>query len=319
MIRKLYFQNAAGIRWGLNGDRGVYAHALAGFGFTLSPGFADLSRGFFIPVSDEAEPQGTLPFTITFTKNPYDTYQRFVNWLTAAGTITLIYDPTGKQEYCRDVTVNFLQKGEKNAVGWLEIPCSFFCKTPWYLPAPTTLDLDAISEDETKRYDYEYGDGGSGAESSVGILGVSLLGQFILGTGEEKDLIYGDDSSATLSGTVSGAGHIPGSLELSYHGGIVNPKIRLTGSVSGKTYGVCSITAAFAPSDTLKFSTKYEDSYVKKVTAGGVETDLLDALDLSSTPFFHIPVDEPCVISIEADAAFTGSADLLIYYYYRSV
>ena len=175
-----------------------------------------------------------------------------------------------------------------------------------------------MSEDETKRYDYYYG--GSENESyEAGILGMSLLGEFILGEDLGSDLIYGDDSSATLSGTIAGAGHIPGSLELSYHGGIVNPKIRLTGSVSGKTYGVCSITAAFAPSDTLKFSTKYEDSYVKKVTAGGVETDLLDALDLSSTPFFHIPVDEPCVISIEADAAFTGSADLLIYYYYRSV
>lgn len=318
MIRKLYFQNAAGIRWGLNGDRGVYAHALAGFGFTLSPGFADLNRGFFIPVSDESEPQGTLPFTITFTKNPYGTYRTFVNWLAAAGTVTLVYDPTGTQEFCRDVIVNFFQKGEKNAVGWLEVPCSFYCKTPWYLPSPTSLDLDAVSEDETKRYDYYYG--GSGNESyEAGILGMSLLGEFILGEDPGSDLIYGDDSSATLSGTIAGAGHIPGSLELTYHGGIINPKIRLTGSVSGKTYGVCSVTAVLAPSDTLKFSTKYDNAYVKKISAGGAETDLLDALDLSTTPFFHIPVDEPCVISIEADTVFTGSADLLIYYYYRSV
>lgn len=291
MIRKLYFQNAAGARWGLNGDRGVYAHGLSGFGFTLSPSFADLTRGFYIPVSDKAEPQNTIPFTITFTRNPYEIYKMLVDWLTAAGTVTLVYDPTGKQEYCRDVTINFLQKGEKSAVGWLEIPCSFYCKTPWYLPSPTTLDLGTAGEDESKRYDYEY----------------------------TENLMYGEDSSASLSGEITGAGHIPGSLELTYHGAITNPRIRLTGKISGKTYGVCSVTAVLAATDTLKFSSRYENSYVKKIAAGGAETDLLDALELSSTPFFHLPVDEPCTISIEADAPFTGSADLLIFYYYRSV
>lgn len=291
MIRKLYFQNAAGARWGLNGDRGVYASNLAGFGLTLSPGFADLSRGFFIPVSDEAEPQNTLAFTLTFTKNSYETYNTLVNWLAAAGSVTIVYDPTGKREFCREVSINFLQKGEKNAVGWLEVACSFFCNTPWYLPAPTSLDLGEAGKDSRKRYDYRY----------------------------TKSLRYGRNSSASLSGTIAGAGHIPGSLELTYRGAITNPKIRLTGDISGKTYGVCAVTAVLAPSDTLKFSSRYENSFVKRIAAGGAETDLLDALDLSSTPFFHIPVDEPCTVTIEADSAFTGSADLLIYYYYRSV
>ena len=277
MIRKLYFQNAAGQRWGLNGDRGVYVHALAGFGFSLSPSFADLSRGFFIPVSDEAEPQNTLPFTLTFTRNPYETYEAMVNWLTAAGTVTIVYDPYGKQEYWRDVSVNFLQKGEKNKVGWLEVPCSFFCNTPWYRPAPTALSLGNGGKDDRKRYTYRY----------------------------TKDLKYGQNSVGSLFGTIAGAGHIPGSLELTYHGAISNPRIRLVGSISGKTYGVCSVAVVMGASDVLKFSTKYEDSYVKRVAADGTETDLLDALDLSSTPFFHIPVDEPCNISIEADSVFS--------------
>lgn len=291
MIRKLYLQNARGSRWGLNGDRGVYAHSLAGFGFTLSPNFADLSRGFFIPVDDQAEPQNTIPFTIAFTRNAYETYQSFVNWLASAGKVTLIYNPTGRQEYCRDVIVNFLQKGEKNVVGWLEIPASFFCSTPWYMPSPTTLDLGSAGEDESKRYDYEY----------------------------VEDLIYGDDSTASLSGVIIGSGHIPGAIELTYHGAITNPRIRLAGKISGKTYGICSVSTVLQTGDTLKFSSRYEESFIKKISASGVETDLLDVLDLSTSPFFHIPVDEPCDISLEADAAFTGSADLLIFYYYRSV
>lgn len=269
----------------------MYVSTLAGFGFTLSPSFADLSRGFFVPVSDESEPQGTIPFTMVFTKTPYESYKIFVDWLTAAGTVMLVYDPTGKQEYCRDVSINFLQKGEKNDVGWLEVPCSFYCRTPWYLPTPTALNLDSANTDERKRYDYSYSDG----------------------------LRYGADSTAAFSGTIAGAGHIPGSLDLTFQGAITNPKIRLTGNSSGKTYGVCSVDVILGSSDTLKFSTRYENSYVKRISAAGLETDLLDALDLSSTPFFHIPVDEACTISIEADAPFTGYADLLIYYYYRSV
>lgn len=290
-IRKLYFRNAAGERFGLNGEKGVYATGISGLGFTLTPTYADLGRGFFVPVSDEAEPQGAVPFTVVFTRNPYQTYQAFVNWLTAAGTVTVVYNPTGTQEYYRDVTINFIQKGELNAVGWLEAPCSFFCNTPWYLPRPTSLTLEATGTDESKRYDYEY----------------------------TEDLIYGTDSSASLSGPIAGAGHVPGALELTCHGAITNPRIRLVGDVSGKTYGICSVSVVLLATDSLKVSTRYENSYVKRVAAGGAETDLLDALDLSTTPFFHIPVDEPCTISIEADSPFTGSADLLVYYYYRSV
>ena len=290
-IRKISLQNAAGQRWGLNGDRGAYASNLAGFGMTLAPTFADLSRGFFVPVSDEQEPQATVPFTLTFTKSPYNTYKTFVDWLAAAGTLTIVYTPHGTQEYYRDVTINFLQKGELNQVGWLEIPCSFFCNTPWYLPSPTSITLEASGTDESKRYDYDYTD----------------------------DLRYGIDSSSAISVTIAGGGHIPGSLELSFFGVITNPRIRLAGAASGKTYGICSVSTVLGQNDVLKYSSRYENSYVKRVNAAGVETDLLDALDLSLKPFFHIPVNEPCVISIEADAPFTGRIEMLIYYYYRSV
>ncbi len=290
-IRKLYFQNANGQRWGLNGDRGVYASNLSGFGQTLTPTFADLGRGFFSAVSDEAEPQNTLAFTLTFTRSPYETYQQLIDWLAAAGTITVVYTPAGSQEFCRDVTVNFLQKGELTQVGWLESPCSFLCATPWYLPTPTALEFSGSGLDESKRYTYAY----------------------------TEDLRYGTDSTASISTVIAGAGHVPGSLELSFYGAIVNPRIRLTGNISGRTYGVCSIAEVFDQHDLLQVSTKYENAFVKKITPGGTETDLLDKLDLSAEPFFHIPVNEPCTLSIEADASFTGTVNLLIYYYYRSV
>ncbi len=290
-IRKLYFQNAAGQRWGLNGDRGVYASNLSGFGLTLSPNFADLGRGFFSPVSDEAEPQNPLAFTLTFTRKPYETYEQLVNWLAAAGTITVVYDPTGRKEFCRDVTISFLQKGECDALGWLPVPASFQSCTPWYLPSPTTLALEGSGTDDSKRYAYEY----------------------------TENLRYGEDSAASISAIIAGGGHVPGALELTFYGAIVNPRIRLTGNISGKTFGVCSLATVMESTDLLKYSSRRNNSYVAKVSASGEETDLSDVLDLSTNPFFHFPVDEPCTISFEADDSFTGFVDLTIYYYYRSV
>ena len=290
-IRKLYFQNARGERWGLNGDRGCYASNLSGFGIALAPSFADLGRGFFSPVSGEAEPQAPLAFTITFTRNPYETYRQMVNWLASAGTITIIYIPAGSQEFCRDVTINFVEKGELTKVGWLEAPSSFLCTTPWYLPSPTRLSLEGTGIDDSMRYDYEY----------------------------TENLRYGEDSVASISATIAGGGHIPGALELSFYGAIVNPRIRLTGQISGRTFGICSLALNTEPTDLLKYSSRYGNAYVKKVSAAGIETDLLDVVDLSMEPFLHFPVDEPCILSFEADDSFTGFVDLTTYYYYRSV
>ena len=290
-IRKLYFQNAAGERRGLNGEDGVFATSLSGFGFTLGPDFADLGRGFFAPVSDENDPQNNLAFTIVLTRSAYAAHQSLMDWLATAGTLTIVYDPTGQREYCRDVSINFIQKSELTAADWLELPCSILCHSPWYLPSPTSLGIAGTGEDESLRYDYAY----------------------------SEDLRYGMDSTAALSATIAGSGHIPGALHVTYHGAITNPQIRLTGNISGRTLGICRLSVILEETDTLEFSSRYEISYVKRIRADGTETDLLDALDLSTTPFFHIPVNEPCTLSIESDAPITGRANLLIYYYYRSV
>lgn len=290
-IRKLFFQNAAGERRGLNGEDGIYATNLAGFGFSFDPSFADIGRGFFPSVDDGKMLQNNIAFTLVFTKSPYAAYQSFVDWLSASSGLTIVYNPTGRREFCLDATISFMQKGERNQVGWLEVPCGFFCNTPWYLPTPTVLSISGSGLDESIRYPYRY----------------------------SSDLRYGQDSASSIRAIVAGAGHIPGSLQITFRGAVANPKIRLTGNATGKIYGVCSVAGAFSEADALEFSTRYENAYVCRIGADGTREDLLDVLDLSTTPFFHIPVDEACTLSIEADSPVMGRVDLLIYYYYRSV
>lgn len=288
-IRKLWIENSSGQRRSLNGEDGLYASDLAGFGFSMSPSYADLTRGFFVPVSEDAEPQGAITMTLNFLgPNPYAKYRDFSNWLARSGALTIGYAPTPEQTFYRRISVTYLQKGELDRTGILPIPASFSTLTPWYRPEPSVLDLSDAGKDTSKRYPYSY------------------------------PYAYGTDATASLSGTVYGDGHIPAALELRYYGAITNPKLRLVGNISGRTYGICSLAATLQPGDMLLYSSRYTNSYVLR-RRGLEDTDLLDVLDLSTEPFFHVPVDEPCTLSVEASAAFSGYAELKTYYYYRSV
>ncbi|MBQ9685059.1 MAG: hypothetical protein IJV41_00735 [Oscillospiraceae bacterium] len=290
-MRKFYLENAAGDRIDLNGASRIHLTDPAGLGLTLTPAYADLKNGFFRAVSADSEPQSSFTATLTFPKPaPYPRWKTFVDWCSRSGHLYLVYRPYEDIEYYREVEISYFSKGELSRNGWLEIPASFFCLTPWYRKDPTTLEM-LNSEGSAIRYSYRY----------------------------TSQLIYGADSAAVLAGTVYPGGHLPGSVRLRYFGEILNPKIRLTGNVSGKTYGLCSVEGALVSGDTLELSTLYLDSHIRRIAADGTVTDLLDAVSLASEPFFHVPTDEPSTLSVEADAVFTGSAELEVFYYFRSV
>lgn len=291
MIRQLSFRNGAGERWGLNGQQDVYASDLSGFGLELAPDFNNLHRGFFSPIQEELEPQIQAGMTLTFTRNPYPQYRALINWLASAGTLTLIYNPDGTQEYWRDITPASIQKGELDVMGWLSTPCTFLCLTPWYLPVPTDLILDTDEDPDVLRYPYVY----------------------------TPELHYGADSHAALSGKVSGSGHIPGALRLTVTGTIINPEFNLVDNQTGQQIGSCRVAVSLAEGEQLIFSTRYEESFVKKISASGQETDLLDVLDITADPFFHIPVTGSYTFSIQSEAEISAAAQLQLYYYYRSV
>lgn len=290
-IRKLYFKNAAGELRGLNGEFGAYATDLAGFGFSLSPSFADIGYGFFPAVEDQKVAQGSIAFTVVLTRNAYAAYKDLWDWLSSSKSLTIVYNPTGSQEYCIDVVISFVQKGELNEVGWLEIPCSFLPKTPWYLAEPTIINMSGSGKDNRMRFPYRF----------------------------TNDLRFGLDNRASIRTTLWNRGHIPGAIHLTIRGSIVSPRIWLIGNSTGTTYGSCGILSVFSDDEALEVSTLYENSYVQKVNADGSKTNLLDVLDLTSNPFFHIPVEEPCTLIIEAESAMSAEAEALVYSYYRSV
>lgn len=292
-VRKFYLADAAtGERWPLDGSRGVWCTAPEGLGFELDADWSDLGSGFFAQLGETRMPQGTLPATLIFDWPAYRNYRALVDWVSGVEELLLIYSPYGEAEFQRRVVFQALQKGELTKTRLLECPASLLAVTPWYLPVPTEVAM--ATEDPgkpRKRYSYRY----------------------------TAQLRYGGAAAGGMSARIKAAGHIPGAILLRYRGGIINPRIRLTGAVSGKVYGICALTATLGSSDELELSTLYEDSHVLKRAADGTETDLLADVDLGHDPYVRAPIHEDSILTIESAAPFTGTASLLVYGYYRSV
>lgn len=289
--REFYFQNQAGERYDLMGKNGVYVRDPAGLGTSASPTFADLRHGFFLSTSSDARPQEAFTGTLVFTRAPYPEYRRFVRWLSHAGKLILVYNPDGSQEFYKGLSLNFLQKSELNEVGWLEIPFSFFQTTPWYMPLPTRFDVSNAVSGTPKRYTYRYA----------------------------ADLRYGANVAGILSATLQGGGDDPGSIVVRYLGAAINPRIRLVGNVSGKTYGSCAAAVTLLPTDTLEYSSDPTHSHLYRISADGAVTDLLPVIRDLSNCWFRLPIDEPCTLSLESDSHIDGTAAITVYYYYWSV
>lgn len=289
-IRKFYLQNAAGERFGLQGERGVYFTEPEGLGYELEPSFGDLGRGFFSILDDLAEPQGTVNGTLVFLQPAYAGFRALADWIHAAGSLLLIYCPYGPDEYQKTVSVQYLQKGELDKNRLLRVPVSFYSHSPWRRPVPAAIEMDSGEDRPRTRYSGRY-------------------------PGR-----YGADNAGAMTATIAAAGHLPGAVLLRYYGAISSPEIRLTGATSGQVFGICRLSgASLQATDTLEISTLWEDSYVRKIAADGTVTDLLPFVDLSQDPFPHLPTDEGTVLTVESDASFSGSAELLAYYYYRAV
>lgn len=289
-FRKLYLQNAAGARFYLNGESDVLATDLTGFGTDLSALFGDLTSGFFKLLSNDSEPQTPIGFKINFTnkRSAYTQFQSLARFISSAGDgLMVVYCPIGAVEYFRDVSLSYLKKTEKSRTGWLTCATEFRPLTPWYLPSSLQVDMAAITSG-AMRYSWRYG-----------------------------TARYVRSLAADYSATLSPSGDMPAALQIVFEGAIDHPIITLTGLASGKSYGRCDIDATLHNGDVLEYSSEKNDSYCRMVS-GGVVTDLDDDLDMDTDPFFFLPLEETCELTITG-LAIAGDARVKVLYYYRTV
>lgn len=289
-------ENENGERYDLTAPAPIYMVNVEGLGVETGDSFGGLDNGFFILTSSH-DPQNGITADLIYMAGAYENYTSLVNWLHKATTLYFCYTPIDT-EYKRIVRLKTLQKSRRDGAGWMRSMISFDCLSPWYLPSPTEIGITPIDSD-TKGY-LDDGEGNYGYTYT-------------------ETLHYGSDSAGDMSATIAASGHIPSAFILRYTGALRNPEIRLTGVSSGKLYGLCAVTATLGATDTLELSTLYGDSHIWKIASNGTVTDLLPSVDLTHDVYPRAPTEEPSTLSLTSDTQMTGSVELSIYAYYRSV
>lgn len=290
-MRKFFIMNKFGARKPLNNEEGIFFSKPAGLGQNLTPTFANMRQGFFRPISGDAEPQNSITGDLVFTSpDAYEDYRDFINWCAGAKELYLVYRPFGTAEFFRTVQINYMTKTELGSAKWLTVPVSFACLTPWYRAAPSYMTMSEETGEIT-RYSFSY----------------------------TPSLRYSSSNQGSMAVDIGAEGHIPAALEVTYTGAIINPVLTLKCSSTSTIVGACKLNTTLTAGERLEVSTKYGDSFVRKISSTGVVTDLLQCLDLSTDPFPRVPIDEDCTLYLSADDTIRGSATVQVYYYYRSV
>lgn len=192
-----------------------------------------------------------------------------------------MYTPDTETFYT-DIDVEYVQKGEYNSIGVLEVPVSLVAKTPWYKITPQIVNI------------------APGDSENLSIFDLTFDFQFIS---------ENTDGSAQMSAL----GHIPAALEIIIPGPLTNPAITLYNS-SDEIIGLMELTETIPSGSIMRYSSKYLDT--------GVwidDTEMIEELDLNNENFFRVPLSELCTLRITSEGVSTLSATVNIYNYYRSV
>lgn len=141
-MRGFWLKDESGTTKSLNGG-GVFLDAPSGLGFTSSTGTAHLGGGVFADVGEQDEQPDEIAGDLVFSAggmfdDGYTQYRAFIDWLLAAGQLTLLYHPGGVLDaaYRRKAEIMSLSKGELSG-GGLRCAVVFRCMEPWQFATPT--------------------------------------------------------------------------------------------------------------------------------------------------------------------------------------
>ena len=282
-MRHFYIENDRGERYSLNSEDGIFFDNPSGLGQTMSPSSADIHKGFFKDITGDIEPQAAITGDLVFTRDAYNKYNQFVNWINRATALYFVYAPKDT-EYRRKVSFDFIQKTQLDPVRWLRCPVSFRCLTPFYKSQATTLSMEDSSY--AMRYTFVY----------------------------DENLRYSASSIAGMSCEIQGQGHIPSAISFRCTGYLANPELTLTGQDSGTVYGKLKLNRTTAASQVLSFCSRYGET---EVAVDGA--DALEYVDLSYDPWLRVPPSEKCSLVLSSDDDMNVTVELLMYDYYRTV
>lgn len=304
-MRKFYLENEIGSRIPLNNENGIFLYEPESLGFEFDHEYAGTGSGFFLrkkKSTAQSAPSGTLIFSTT-DKGPYENYRAFVEWIHSSKELFYVYSPISSKEYYRKVDITQLEKNEINTYGVLECRITMKSITPWYLPVPLHVDF---GEEDPNVMEY-----------TVSEIDGQIVEGFVYDEDPDTYLIYGVGSK-DHSAEVQPQGDIEAAVKVTFKGHIINPVFSLIGLASRKIIGECAVEGSFDSSGSLVLSTEEQNCYIVYKASDGTEVDLLDAIDITTNPFFRIPLDEPCEVSISGESIL-GTAEMQVFAYYVGV
>lgn len=128
---KFYIMNEKAVRWSLNSpETGVFTEPY-GFGVDYNNKYLKVGD-VWIPNSSELK-QPSPSGKIVFPKKQYETYQNFMNFITRATQLVLIYQPADLEtEYFAEIDMVTIQKGGYSIGEIFAVPVIFVCKSLFY-------------------------------------------------------------------------------------------------------------------------------------------------------------------------------------------
>lgn len=283
-FRQFRIINDVGQGYSLNGDSGIFFHEPTGLGLKNEILTADLGYGFFHDLQNKKIPTDPIAGDLLFINdNPYRLYREFVSFLVGSKKLIMAYKPYGSDEFFCRGRFEYLTKEELEETGILRVPISFVPFTPWYLPKESNLSLRPLSGGEMA-YEFDY----------------------------DQNLVYASPLVGSYSVQLDPDGHMDAALVFSYPGYIEDPVLVLKGANSNAEYGRCEVDAN---STGFNYSSLYSDSYIKDNSGNS----LLNGVSPGYSPFFRLPLTEPCILTLTAASTLTANASVDVYYFYRSV
>lgn len=289
-MRKFWLENASGVRRSLNRGGPAILENPSGLGVQMPGDFVDLTRGFFADADTLHDPQQPIAGTLVFSGGSvYRKYRALLNWIMAAGDgLVFCYDTGDGIVYRCRVKLSYLTKTELEGRTWMRCPVCFLPRSRWYLLADGVITT---------------------SESDAGTYTYPLL---------YDGLRWPSEFRGAMTGAFTSSGHIGSALTLSYTGAVANPVITLK-TAAGALLGRCAVSATLGATDTLLYSSRPDDCYVRKQDASGAVTDLGDDIDVSAEPYPLVLPNTRCILTITGDASVTGSCKWQIEHYYRGV
>ena len=280
MYRQFQIKNSIGETFDLNGTKSLFATP-GGLGYQQDNNLASIGDGFYVNVKKTWPKISVTGMVVFGGDDPYVDYVEFVDFINKGYDLTMAYTPRSVTYYS-EIDIEYVNKGELNEIGILEIPISIARKTPWYKITPQMVDIIPGSGGNVSTYDLTYD--------------YEFIGE---STGGETPVIS--------------LGHIPASLEIVVPGALTNPSITLTDS-NGNIIGKMQLTGNVPLGSNLIYSSKY--------LSPGVwidDVEQIDNLNINNENFFRVPTGETCSLTVASEGVVNLAATVNLYDYYRSV